>query len=425
MNRGARETGRTFGEIVKQLDEELSRCAASRWGDPVAFTWRARRCGEAMLLALLTRDTDTRPTHRDLDAMLKDKRLEAPQGPLSRDARNRLEILQRYGNTAAHWQLDAIDHASNAADTAHALVWLVRWFYRDVVKGERPSVAEALRAMEHRPTPAPPAPAAPAPAPPRPLPVALASGFVGAVLGGLLLWRLTPVPQASTERPDAALVAPPVALPQPTRVRVEAPVAPPVAPEPSPPETPRTQPPPPTPATRTGCPEGYVYVSPLQVTIAPPIFSGRDRADWPPLLSRDTSAQREEGFCIQAEMEASSDGTRSRPARLSHAEATAACARQGGTLPTVWQWESIARQPERLSTRIRPWQGSATGNLEWVADGFPAAFFHRGAPRPGDWHTRGPIPPQPYRAPYPLQSWNHHSEGRDPHIGFRCVVPLR
>ncbi|MBN8525371.1 MAG: hypothetical protein J0M02_08555, partial [Planctomycetes bacterium] len=250
--------------------------------------------------------------------------------------------------------------------------------------------------------------------------VALASGFVGAAVGALVLWVVIPAPRSSTVRPEPDTVEPGPVAPQPTPVRVEAPT-----PETPPPE-PQTPPTAPTPEPLTGCPEGFVFVPAQTIRLRP--YSDADRPGWPRVVGPLRTAMHEvPAFCIQRRRATDRSNPSSARTNLLHRDAVAACSAQGWRLPTVLEWESLARTPS-LQHEIVTWQSvrAPSNELEWVADAFPAVVFQRPeTPGPDACTTRAPIPPVPYTDDRPRQSWNRHSEGRDLHIGYRCVVPPR
>jgi hypothetical protein len=182
---------------------------------------------------------------------------------------------------------------------------------------------------------------------------------------------------------------------------------------------------PPTPTAPRGCPEDFVFVPAQTIRLRP--YSNAERPGWPPLTRPPMPVgYGVPAFCIQRRRVPSSDDSSSARTNLLHLEAVAACRALGGLLPTVLQWESVARTPS-LQHEIETWQSARapSSELEWVADAFPAVVFQRPETPDTVWTTRAPIPPIPYTDDRPRQSWNRHSEGRDLHIGFRCVVPPR
>jgi len=117
--------------VIRAVDEELTAAAAERWVVPVeGFLWRARRCAEAMLYALLVESkvdvTQLAEQGKGLDNLAKHTKL---QGVIPRPMRDHLESVQKYGNSATHFQPDGLASDANATIVANALSELARWFY--------------------------------------------------------------------------------------------------------------------------------------------------------------------------------------------------------------------------------------------------------------------------------------------------------
>jgi hypothetical protein len=117
--------------VLRAVDVELTAAAAERWVAPVeGFLWRARRCAEAMLYALLVEAkvdvTQLAEQGKGLDNLAKHAKL---QGVIPREMRNHLEGVQKYGNTAAHFQADGPASDASASIVASALCEFARWFY--------------------------------------------------------------------------------------------------------------------------------------------------------------------------------------------------------------------------------------------------------------------------------------------------------
>ncbi len=110
---------------------ELTAAAQERWRLPVeGFLWRARRSVEAMLYALLVESkvdvTTLAEQGKGIDALVKHERL---AGLIPREMRNHVESVQKYGNTAAHFQPDGSASEASAGIVASALGELARWFH--------------------------------------------------------------------------------------------------------------------------------------------------------------------------------------------------------------------------------------------------------------------------------------------------------
>jgi formylglycine-generating enzyme required for sulfatase activity len=92
--------------------------------------WRARRCAEAVLYAVLARegaDVDGLAKQRKgLDHLLEHKQLEAA---LSRETRAQLATLREFGNIAAHYQLQGGVSRDSADAVAKLLAGLLREFH--------------------------------------------------------------------------------------------------------------------------------------------------------------------------------------------------------------------------------------------------------------------------------------------------------
>jgi hypothetical protein len=122
----------TMGQrMLRAVDVELTAAAAERWVVPVeGFLWRARRCAEAMLYALLVEAkvdvTQLAEQGKGLDNLAKHAKL---QGVIPRAMRDHLDSAQKYGNSATHFQPDGLAGEANATIVANALSELARWFY--------------------------------------------------------------------------------------------------------------------------------------------------------------------------------------------------------------------------------------------------------------------------------------------------------
>lgn len=104
---------------------------------------------------------------------------------------------------------------------------------------------------------------------------------------------------------------------------------------------------------------------------------------------------------------------------LSRYEADAWCQEHGGSLPTIAQWEAVARAD---AFKELAWQL----DREWVADSFPPAIFSMD-------HVTDPEYDALFRKrrlkrvqPDGVRwSWNRHDgDARWTHFGFRCAYPF-
>ncbi len=202
------------------------------------------------------------------------------------------------------------------------------------------------------------------------------------------------------------------------------------------------------------CPVGFVLYNAREVALQPWPEGARR---WGTALHPGrTTHYPVAPFCLEQHAETVGEVRRFRPALLAatsgcvrlsggeaqrvtcvlHQEAEAYCAdRWQGRLPTVAEWEAAARAVEgAAAVEVQRWRRTVgdmadtrrdQSELEWVADGFPAAPFDLGPAHAGEWMTRAPIPPEPWLGAYPRHSWNRHDEGRDMYIGFRCAVAPR
>lgn len=268
----------------------------------------------------------------------------------------------------------------------------------------------------------PPRVAAPPTAPPPPAAVdaVQASEALPAVVTAAVAVETTPTPTA--EAPDAAADAPP-----PAPVPPPEPPAPAAAAEAG--------------AVRSACPSGTVEVP------ADAISLGRGpypRPEWPEAANRPPRL-RPEAACLDAAAVQEQDfatwlqsaGKRSSPPyaerswqdgkpldRVTWLDAEAYCKQRGASLPSVAQWEAVARLAEPpLQSGLR---------AEWSAEAFPTATFGYGPAqvtrcnRPNLCSRvvhEGAIA-QP-RVPGPRLRWVHRTAGRTyAGVGFRCVQPL-
>jgi hypothetical protein len=513
-------------QLLAVLVAELDLCAQARWDDPVVFAWRARRCLEVILLGVLTKHA---PQHAaslrnpTIDTFVRHEALKRENhgSPIGKDIFNVIDSVHAFGNTAAHYQFEDVDHEENAVVVARGLARVVEWFHRFLnvpmppetarllnamrdsshrvpsasqraveqlrsealareaeharseraLRGERDEARERLTGQERAllDARAQAAELARAHAEARARVddlehqlrdgrVQLASatrgrGFavlaattVGLLAGATLTSALRgrPTPRIGSPAPDVAEVIPRVETRRGSASTTPLPVVPSDA----------AQAPADAAMVAPTCPAGFVLYDVREVTLQPWPQGARR---WGAAMHPGRSARYAlTPFCLQQRAETVGEIRQFRPsllvtrpgcARLPggdaqratcvlHQEAEAYCAeRWQGRLPTVLEWEAAARAVERAdAAEVQRWRRvgddtaegrRALSELEWVADGFPAAPFDLGAPRPGEWMTRAPIPPEPWPGAYPRHSWNRHGEGRDMYIGFRCATAPR
>ncbi len=139
----------TFHERVGQaVEREFREASAARWeAGPEVFLWRARRCAEALLYALLAQQkVDIAPlaqANKTLDELLKHDQLKSA---LPREMRTHFDLVRQYGNAATHFQIDGGGSEASAGFVAGALAEIVRWFFAE----EGRSPPEAFAALTDR-----------------------------------------------------------------------------------------------------------------------------------------------------------------------------------------------------------------------------------------------------------------------------------
>ena len=145
-------TSTLTARVSSAVGDELREAARARWDASAdVFVWRARRCAEAVLYAVLHRegvDVEVLAKQRKgLDQLLEHKQIE---GALSRETRAQLASLRDFGNIAAHYQLRGGVSSDSADAIARLLAGMLREFYayeREQVPAE---LAGALRALTER-----------------------------------------------------------------------------------------------------------------------------------------------------------------------------------------------------------------------------------------------------------------------------------
>ena len=145
-------TSTLTARVSSAVGDELREAARARWDASAdVFVWRARRCAEAVLYAVLHRegvDVEVLAKQRKgLDQLLEHKQID---GALSRETRAQLASLRDFGNIAAHYQLRGGVSSDSADAIARLLAGMLREFYayeREQVPAE---LAGALRALTER-----------------------------------------------------------------------------------------------------------------------------------------------------------------------------------------------------------------------------------------------------------------------------------
>ncbi len=117
--------------VQSAVSTELREAALVRWSPTSeAFVWRARRCIEALLYALLLEQgadvAAIAEQGKTADELLRHEKLKGLAWP--REIRDHLESVRKYGNTASHFQADGAVSATTATIVATALHEVVRWY---------------------------------------------------------------------------------------------------------------------------------------------------------------------------------------------------------------------------------------------------------------------------------------------------------
>lgn len=454
-----------FDDYVRCLRAEVDAAAKVRWEDPVAFLWRARRVGEALLHALRVRNVpgSGHDPSASIDGLLKHEQLRAKLG---RENFIDLQGLQSLGNTGSHVQGEVINYDHTAGVAAAHLANVVAWFFRtqhseaavpdDVgraleilreparwqsspdnlvrraeerisrLTGELGAASEAARrsgaASGQGPT-----------IPPRlsigraalaALGVALPAFGGGLAAGRGCDVRASPEPMTEAPRPPMAPVVTDSGVVRSVR------------------RTPDEMAAPTHDATPTPCPPGTVDVAAASFELLPPPDR---RGVWrtrPGTTPRQVGTRR---VCLDTHAapmgrvlawdhaptlpfrdcaERPSDDDAAMPC-LNHAQAMEWCASRGGRLPRIVEWEALARQIGRRSgVYVDPPVDRQSTLLEWTADPFPPEVFDLATPSlPGNFVTRGVLPTNVVASPrQPHHSWNHQVDSRRVHSLFvRCA----
>ena len=453
----------SFDDYVRSLSAEVHAAAKIRWEDPVAFLWRARRVGEALLHALRVRHVpgSGHEPSASIDSLLKHEQLRAKLG---RENLIDLQGLQNLGNTGSHIQGEAINYEHTAGVAAAHLANVVTWFFRaqhprGAVSGDLTRALELMRDqarwqsspdnLAHRTEEriaklttelqragdavrrrddrglegSPPRRHSPARAALAALSIALPALGIGIALGR----------GCGGDRPPSRIEpAPPFAMDSPL---VGVPDAGSVC------DGSATSTADAAPAPRDAglpmCPSDAVEVLPTRLELLPPPRRS------PPWRARDPNlrAVRVTGrVCIDRRASTVAQLLAWRPTVsevfngcvgsprpdaapmpcLTHEEADAWCRSRGGRLPSLMEWEALARQA--AATRITVIEG-----FQWTADPFPPGVFNlvpsnvRGA-----FVTRGALLRGANASPaHPHYSWNQHRATDRVHSHFvRCAFDL-
>jgi hypothetical protein len=463
-----------FDDYVRCLRAEVDAAAKVRWEDPVAFLWRSRRVGEALLHALRVRNVpgSGHDPSASIDGLLKHEQLRAKLG---RENLIDLQGLQSLGNTGSHIQGEAINYEHTAGVAAAHLANVVSWFFRTQhAEATVPDdVSRALAILRE-------------PARWQSSPDNLArrteeriSHLMGELRaaseaarrgggGGATDPRATTPPRLSIGRTVLAALG--VALPAlgggvalgrgcvvvgaPTPTQVVAPVTV-VSPLTGVPDAGAVRDDRATPATDVyaepsdagpaNCPYGTVEIAARSFDLLPPL--NRRGAEWrvrPGNTPRRVDAHR---VCLETHVasvrevlawrgELSSRFTEcvARPPDatdstsmpcLSHGQAAAWCASRGRRLPRLEEWEALGRQSANSGARyVDPPVATGSDLLEWMENPFPPPFLGLASPRRSDWFmTRGVRLAQPGpESARPRYSWNHQLDSNRVHSLFvRCV----
>ena len=196
----------------------------------------------------------------------------------------------------------------------------------------------------------------------------------------------------------------------------------------------QTLPPSPSPGPVTTCPTGMARIAATTLRLGQPIGG---RQDWPRPTKSKLPPLSVAAFCIDhepvsaAEAAAVMQSDCSAPAEALRAAtcvgrdaAETWCAEHhpGGRLPSLAEWEVVARLPEAAVTDVH------SLFREWVSDRFPPAVLARADP---NWSKGDGMFRQPLRAQRPpldpvgnaLWGWNQQDpDNRYGNLGFRCAV---
>ena len=448
--------------LAESLVRYLELCADHRRGDPEIFLWNARRSTEAMLMiwCLVNGGKLEGPESRTIEGVrkqLKERKVEPPENTL-----RQVTTAQSMGNGGTHaCVFDAASAAELVETTAPALCSVARWWVSAPAIHERLPVARVsalVKEILDRSRPA---------LPTRADWERAEAGRLGAVervtcLEGELQVekaRLTPAREVVQDRGAMVRVGTLVAaLCLPTglalgvglglvvgeggepssagRMMQAAPPAPPasaatmvVAEEPA--------------VKAAACPAGMVAFAEREVQIGQP----SKRKGWPTPRPREIDRKRVAAFCLDAAptrdtalrersstyRSLSSDCTKvgwkgptdaGAATCVTRTEARADCEARGLRLPSLLEWEVVARDSQRAALDRRL-EG------EWIDDAFPLAVLNLPA---AGW-TRGEGAYRRRLLEEPLAkgqisaegdvlfSWNQGEvSARINQVGFRCAT---
>lgn len=448
----------TFDDYVRCLRAEVDAAAKVRWEDPVAFLWRSRRVGEALLHALRIRHVpgSSHEPSATIDSLLKHEQLRARLG---RENLIDLQGLQNLGNTGSHIQGEAINYEHTAGVAAAHLANVVMWFFRTqhpeaTVPGEVGRALDVMREparwqsspdnlvrraeeriarlthelqRERESARRRDAPGEGAATPPPRLSsgrvvMAALSVALPALGVGIALGRSCDRDERSSPVEAMTRIArdfPTVAVTDAAAARDV--VAPPVVDASVAPRE----------GVATRCPDETLEVPATRLAILPP---PNRPPPWSARAPNRAVPVETERVCLDArvatvaqlrtwrpDLSAMFDGCVSAAPSddapmpcLTHDEAEAWCRSRGGRLPALVAWEALARQPDGAGVVVPE-------GFEWTTDRFPPAIFDlRPANIVGAFVTRSTLAPTARRSPaHPHYSWNQQ---RATHRVFNLFV---
>lgn len=415
---------------AQRVEELVAKCAATQHRDPEAFLWNGRRVLEASCHLALTakRGAVSRVSSAAGDGSLSNLIQELfKAGAIDVQDRTRLNTAREQSNLGVHiCKPERENYQKACEDLAHHLPGIIDWLYDESPAApylvRSASLTNALIDIRGEERVA----AVTAPvriALPREAPASTRGG--GRVLLGLLAAGGLLVVGAGTVRMVASgsLVAPDLEV---------AAVAPPVQATTLLPSPGVSTAAPPGPR----CPEGMVVVPASTLRLGQPVGG---RGGWPAPTGPIPQVEQP-AFCVdpgprtRAQVRAIGAGAPalssedcqpppdeaqpSQPATcLGQVEAARACAAmvEGGRLPTLLEWEALARTPLAGPAVTVPW--------EWAGDAFPAAILQRGPPSPDKAMFRQDLRGEVAAQDNMLHSWNHQpTTARLRRLGFRCAT---
>lgn len=450
----------SFDDYVRCLRAEVDAAAKVRWEDPVAFLWRARRVGEALLHALRVRHVpgSGHEPSATIDSLLKHEQLRARLG---RENLIDLQGLQNLGNTGSHIQGEAINYEHTAGVAAAHLANVVMWFFRtqhpeatvpgevgralevtreparwqsspdNLVRRAEEQIARLTNELQRESESARrrDAPGAGATTPsPRLSPcravMAALSIALPALALGIALGRggRGEEPSSSTEvltriaRDLPTVTARDAATERDvvTTTALDASVVP--------------------PAVVATCPHDTIEIAAMRFGLRPPPHTGRPEV-WRARAPNRAEPVESERVCLDARVATvaqvrawrrdlasafrgcvlSEPSGRSPMPCLTHDEAEAWCRARGGRLPRIEEWEAHARQAGRP---LAP----PDGELEWTDEAFPPRVFNLWASGGNRVYVtrRGLLPSGAEGSP--RYSWNQSEGNRRVNFLFvRCA----